>query len=86
MWLIAICIFILGVIAWFIVSLVMFLKTPKDSIESSIESSIENSIESSIEKRKLWKTLLIVSSCVLTITIVCIVSFIILLMLAIAHM
>ena len=70
MWFIAICIFILGVIAWFIVSLVMFLKTPKDSIE----------------KRKLWKTLLIVSSCVLTITIVCIVSFIILLMLAIAHM
>ena len=74
MWFIAICIFILGVIAWFIVSLVMFLKTPKDSIENSIE------------KRKLWKTLLIVSSCVLTITIVCIVSFIILLMLAIAHM
>ena len=78
MWFIAICIYILGVIAWFIVSLVMFLKTPKDSIE--------NSIEKSIEKRKLWKTLLIVSSCVLTITIVCIVSFIILLMLAIAHM
>lgn len=74
MWFIAICIFILGVIAWFIVSLVMFLKTPKDLIENSIE------------KRKLWKTLLIVSSCVLTITIVCIVSFIILLMLAIAHM
>lgn len=74
MWFIAICIFILGVISWFIVSLVMFLKTPK------------NSIENSIEKRKLWKTLLIVSSCVLTITIVFIAAFIILLMLAIAHM
>lgn len=74
MWFIAICIFILGVIAWFIVSLIMFLKTPKEPIENSIE------------KRKLWKTLLIVSSCFLTITIVFIAAFIILLMLAIAHM
>ena len=70
MWFIAICIFILGVIAWFIVSLVMFLKTPKDLIG----------------KRDLWKTFLIVSSCVLAITIVFIAAFIILLMIAIAHM
>lgn len=61
---------IVGVIAWFIVSLVMFLKTPKDLLD----------------KRKQRRTLLIVSSCVLGTMIVCIVSIIILLLLAIAHM
>lgn len=61
---------IIAVITWFIVSLVMFLKTPKDLLN----------------KRKQRRTLLIVSSCVLGTMIVCIVSIIILLLLAIAHM
>ena len=61
---------IVAVITWFIISLVMFIKTPKDLID----------------KRKQRRTLLIVSSCVFGTMMVSIIAFIILLYLAIAHM
>jgi amino acid permease len=61
---------IIAVITWFIVSLVMFIKTPKDLLD----------------KRKQRRTLLIVSSCVFGTMMVSIIAFIILLYLAIAHM
>lgn len=61
---------ILAVITWFIISLVMFIKTPKDLLD----------------KRKQRRTLLIVSSCVFGTMMVSIIAFIILLYLAIAHM
>jgi len=61
---------IIAVITWFIISLVMFIKTPKDLLD----------------KRKQRRTLLIVSSCVFGTMMVSIIAFIILLYLAIAHM
>lgn len=61
---------IIAVITWFIISLVMFIKTPNDLLD----------------KRKQRRTLLIVSSCVFGTMMVSIIAFIILLYLAIAHM
>ncbi len=59
-----------AVIVFFVVSLVKFLRTPKENTE----------------KRKKWKTMLIVSSVFLGLLVVAVLAFIILMMLAIAYM
>lgn len=65
-----VCLFILSSIVWFIVSLIKFLKTPKE-------------LE---DKKRQRRTLLIISSSILGTIIITLISLIILLMLAIANM